>query len=337
MIKILEVNPNTNDAMSFYRGRGPLQALQKKYSKEIEFFPMGSTINTNWDFLNIFDAVFILRPYEEQHLNLINICNQFGIKTWVDYDDLLTDVPVDNPAHVHYRGESTKKTIHAILNNCTVATFATKHLWETMGKDVKQKSYVVPNAHNGKILRTPVSFEEHPKVVWRGSTTHTRDLQQFEGPIREAMRGQEGWIIEFMGVNPVHITDYCEALYTPYMAKNTYFRYLTEIKGSINIVPLSHRSEDINFNKAKSNIAWLESSYAGMVSLAPDWEEWRRPGVVNYQNQKDFFNKLTAMMKGKIDLKSLHEASWQYIQSELTLDKINETRYNIIQSHLMPD
>lgn len=336
MIKILEVNPNTNDAMSFYRGRGPLQHLQKKYRKEIDFHPMGPQVNNNWDFLNIFDAVFIIRPYGDQHVELIKTCVQFGIPVWIDFDDLLIDVPIDNPAHIGYRDDSCKKIIHQIMKMCTVCTFATEHLMKEMGKNILHKSFVVPNAHNTKLLRFPMTYKPYKKVVWRGSSTHIRDLQQFEGPVREVMR-DSGWVTEFMGDNPIHITDYIEAIYTPYMNKNRYFQYLSEIEGSINIVPLSHRESELNFNKSKSNIAWLESTYAGMVSLAPDWQEWQKPGIINFKDHVDFREKLTAMIKGEYDLKALQAQSWQYIQDELSLDKINEIRYEIICSNLKLD
>ena len=134
-----------------------------------------------------------------------------------------------------------------------------------------------------------------------------------------------------MGMNPIAITDYADAIYSPYMDKNAYFRYLSQIEGSISIVPLSHRKSELNFNKSKSNIAWLEATYAGMVSLAPNWPEWRKPGIINYIDDLDFKEKLTAMIEGKYDLESLHKLSWQYICSELTLDKTNQQRLSVIR------
>lgn len=342
MIKILEVNPNTNDAMSFYRGRGPLQQLKKSYPTEIDFYPMGSGINCNWDMLGIFDLVFLLRPFDQGHINLMTTCKQYGIPTWVDYDDLLTNVPIENPAYPTYSTNAAKKNIKDILDMASVITFSTEHLRQTMGKDVLEKSYTIPNAHYNKMLRNPAPFFPHKKVVWRGSKTHERDLQQFEGPIRDVMKnyqknGNIEWNIEFMGMYPLSVTDYIESIFIPYMDKNSYFRYLSEVEGSISIVPLSHRPEELDFNKSKSNIAWLEATYAGMVCLCPDWPEWRKPGIVNYKDNLDFKEKLTAMIEGKFDLKSLHQLSWQYICSELTLEKVNQQRLSVIRLSQKPD
>lgn len=347
MIKILEVNPNSNDAMSLYRGRGPLIHLQKTYKGEIEFHPSSrpGEVHTEWDYIKIFDAVFIMRPTHEHHANVVKACNTYGIPVWVDFDDLLTDIPINNPAHVGYMNTKKNKFMDEILDGCTFATFSTEYLRQKMGHKILHKSHVVPNALDLSIFKKPSLIGSKKKILWRGGSTHERDIEQFERPIREVIRGfqqnKNGWIAEFMGLNPIHVTDYVDAIYTPYMSKNSYFDYLNKVNGKINIVPLSHRQEEIDFNKSKSNIAWLETLYAGFITLAPDWDEWRKPGIINYKSspdleevRKDFGNKLTAMMNGEYDLESLRQQSWQYVHKYLTLDVTNRIRYKLINLYL---
>lgn len=334
MYNILEVNPNPNDAMSLYRGRGPINRLQKTHRGELQFHPAGNQINTNWDYVTIFDMVFIMRPSNDQHLNLIKACNTFGIPVWVDYDDLLTDIPQNNPAY--FVAQNSPKYIammEEILQRCAFATFSTPELKNIMGKNILDKAHVVPNAFDRKMFKNPQPIGIEKKVFWRGGSTHVRDIYEFQGPIREVLRNSE-WFMEFMAHNPMEITDYIDATFIPYKSKADYFNYLAHVNGKISVVPLSHRPEDINFNKCKSNIAWLESTYAGLAVLAPDWDEWKRPGIINYKNKQDFGQKLTSMMKGDYDLESLRQASWKYIREELTLEKTNQTRYELIIQHL---
>lgn len=334
MINILEVNPNPNDAMSLYRGRLPLIRLQKKYRDELQFHPGGREINTNWEFLNIFDMVFIMRPNNDQHLNLIKACNAFKIPVWADWDDLLTDIPQNNPAYfVSRNSPASIAKIEEMMKRSTFATFSTPYLRETMGKHILSKSYVIPNALDREMFTEQKLIGMENKILWRGGSTHERDIYEFQGPIRETLRNS-GWVLECMGLNPIGVTDYIDAIYTPYMSKPDYFNYLTKINGKISIVPLSHRPQEITFNKCKSNIAWIESTYAGLAVLAPDWDEWRRPGIINYRDRKDMAAKLTSMMKGDYDLESLRQASWKYIREELTLEKTNQIRYDLIKQHL---
>lgn len=342
MIKILEVNPNSNDAMSLYRGRLPLIRLQKKYRGEIEFHPnsRGGEVHTEWDYLNIFDMVFLMRPTGRHMAEVVNACNLFNIPVWVDYDDLLTDIPIDNPAHPINAQQKINKDIESILDGCTFATFSTEYLKQKMGHKILEKSHVIPNALDLEIFRRPSLSGTQKKIIWRGSHTHDRDLYEFRGPIREVVRKAQqdktGWMIEFMGMNPIYITDYVDAYYAKYMSKSAYINYLSKVNAKINIVPLSHRKEEIDFNKSKSNISWLETVYGGAISLAPDWDEWKKPGIINYTDKQDFGEKLTAMMQGKYNLERLRQESWQYIRENLTLDTTNKIRYDLINLYLKP-
>ncbi len=335
MINILEVDPSSNSAMSLYRGRGPLIRLQKKYRGQIQFHPGGSNPSVEWDHLNIFDLVFIMRPTDDQHLNLIKACNNFNIPVWVDYDDLLTEIPIDNPAYlVHQNSEKYKATIDEIMRRSTFATFSTPTLMNIMGKNHLKKSTVIPNALDLEMFNQPKLIGLSNTILWRGGTTHIRDISEFQGPIREVLRNS-GWILECMGGhNPMAITDYIDAIYTPYMGKANYFRYLSNMNSKISIVPLSHREQEINFGKSKSNIAWIESTYAGCAVLAPNWPEWQRPGIVNYTDKQDFYKKLNSMMNGEYDLESLRIQSWNFIRQELNLQKTNLIRYELIKQHL---
>ena len=334
MINILEINPNPNDAMSLYRGRGPLMRLQKKHSNEIAFYPSGRSMSTDWDQINIYDIIFIMRPSSPEALNIIKACNAYGVPVWADYDDLLTNIPIDNPAYILERNsEQYKFRIQEIMKRCTVLTFSTEHLMHEMAPDFIGKSRVIPNGIDQKIFSRPKTLGIENKILWRGGSTHNRDIYEFRDPIIRSTRNTD-WLVEFMGMNPIYITDYIDGIYTPYIPKAAYMNYLSNYNGKIGIVPLSHREQDIAFNKSKSNIAWIEMTYEGLAVLAPDWEEWRRPGIVNYTDTNDFHKKLTSMMNDEYDLESHRLQSWRYIRQELDLEILNKERYALIKDCL---
>ena len=101
MINILECVPNTNDPTSFYRGRLPLLRLQKQYPEKIMLHPYHNG-SVNWDYILLFDLVFLQRPADAHYFNILRAAKQFGIPVWIDYDDLLCDIPKDNPACDNY-------------------------------------------------------------------------------------------------------------------------------------------------------------------------------------------------------------------------------------------
>jgi hypothetical protein len=106
------------------------------------------------------------------------------------------------------------------------------------------------------------------------------------------------------------------------------FYKLKMFSSKIHIVTLYER----DFNLSKSNISWIESTIAGSVVLAPDWEEWKKPGIVNYASKEDFKEKLQDLINGKYNLWLNHKTSLDYILNNLSLKKVNKERLKILNS-----
>jgi len=328
VINILEVNPGPNQAMSFYRGRLPFIRLQKKYSDQLMIHPYYKLNKPTWDYLLWFDLVFMQRPADEDNVAIAQACKRYNIPLWTDFDDLLTNIPADNPAHDAYQGEY-QDNIEEIIRLSTVITVSTQDLKDYLDNNFNcgSRTVVIPNAFDSHTLPHTPKFKRSKKILWRGTSTHQKDLFEFKDEIVRVMNSNKKWTLDFMGYNPFFITEHIRHSYTPKMELDSYFEVLPRLNHSICIVPL----HDCEFNRAKSNIGWQEATYAGAVCLAPDFEEWNYPGIINYTDQKDFEEKLTAMIKGEMDLKAFHTQSWQYINDHLSLDKINEERYKIIE------
>jgi hypothetical protein len=327
MINLLEVIPKTNDAMSFYRGRLPLLRLQKQFHDQISLYPYHNGAPT-WDYMLLFDCVFMQRPYNSHHYEVLKSAKRNNLKIWVDYDDLLCGIPTDNPAKDAY-GPEEIKMIGDFIRNADVVTVSTADLKKYLAKKYGYagKMKVIPNALDTGVFHQQPKFKNSKNILWRGSGTHQNDLMEFADPIIDCLNKNEKWRIDFMGYNPFFITNKIKNhTYTRKLSLDKYIDLLPRLNHSICIVPL----HECPFNRSKSNIAWIESTYAGAVCLAPDWEEWQKPGVVTYKDKADFHAKLKAMISGKYPLKKLHQQSWQYISENLTLDKVNKLRYELM-------
>ena len=68
--------------------------------------------------------------------------------------------------------------------------------------------------------------------------------------------------------------------------------------------------------------------------LAPDWEEWRRPGIVNYSNASDFGAKLARLMDehtgGIAGAPPNVALSRAYVREHLGLRLVNKERWSIL-------
>jgi len=95
----------------------------------------------------------------------------------------------------------------------------------------------------------------------------------------------------------------------------------------LTIVPLKNYA----FNHAKSNIAWLETTLAGGLVVAPKWTEWNHKGVLKYNNRPEFKQKVIDVLKGKVNIEKNRAASMAVIKEKYNLDVRNLERWEIIE------
>jgi vacuolar-type H+-ATPase catalytic subunit A/Vma1 len=84
-----------------------------------------------------------------------------------------------------------------------------------------------------------------------------------------------------------------------------------------------------SLNYCKSNIAWLEATSVGAAIIAPDWEEWRKPGIIRYDSIEKYGELLLNYQSD-----NLHEhwaKSREYIMENLTLEKVNKQRVKLVE------
>src|ERR1035437_9869971 len=93
------------------------------------------------------------------------------------------------------------------------------------------------------------------------------------------------------------------------------------------IVPLV----DSEFNRAKSNIAWLEGTYAGAAVVARSLPEFGVPGCIHYEDPKEFSNVVRDALASSERRKSAVRKSWSHIsKAGLHLSDVNHIRQEVL-------
>lgn len=325
-MKLLILSHNANDATSFYRAAGPFNALRS----QIQFTILPSGTKYGWSNMGEFDIVFLQRPYTDTDVSNAATAKQMGKKVWIDYDDLLTEVPRSNPLYFEYAKPKVKLNIECLIHMADALTFSTKTLMENfnLSPGIKKNKIVevIPNAFDNTLFSFG-KFSEKNDVVWRGSVTHEDDLRAYAADIISVMKDHGGQI-HFIGDDPYFITselhpDSVRAYQV--MEVMSYFEFIKQGLGQIWIVPL----RDNRFNRSKSNITWLEATMAGGCCVCPDWSEWVLACVLTYRNSlKNEFKKITSV-KNSVR-KNLYEWSVDTIKRELLLTTTNKQRLKII-------
>ena len=331
MKTILAMCPNESDATSYYRGVGPLWAMKKAGMANVVL----TAPTTQWPILTGGDILFMQRPYSRTHFEMAVGAKSYGIPLWVDYDDNMLAVPVDNPAHSVFNTPDTQKNIQTILAIADVVTVSTRELANTfLGFRVnsnKSECVVIPNAVDDsapwyrKRLDGKIETRKNT-ILWRGSNTHQKDLMTYADKILMVNTDKHEW--NFIGYNPFFLTEkLTNVSYYPGGDISAYHHTIQKLAPEIMIVPLF----DNALNRSKSNIAWLEGTLAGAACLVPDWDEWKKPGAIRYDEENNsFFNQLSRMIEDPSDFAVYNQKSFEYIKNHLVLSKVNELRKSVL-------
>lgn len=330
MKKIICVTPEGRHITSFYRFLGPFQELQKDKQIEIEvphqFF---------WPETQRADIVFLQRPSEASHMQVIGLCKNMGIPTWVDYDDDLFDIPIDNKAYSSY-GPKEKEMMKWIIQNVGKVSVSTdtlkEKLIEVSGVD-ENKIVTIRNAVHTKLydrMKIVPKKKKDKIVFWRGPESHASDLYSVKDELIEVVKARPDWKFYFAGFCPYFLMNEIpkeQFFYVQPCDITLYLRFLGELEPQITIVPLL----DNPLNRAKSNIAWLEATWAKSAVLAPDFPEWKQPGVWRYETAPMFKDLLLEMTNLQTILQDNVSASKLKIDGAYCLHQQNSYRQQIIE------
>lgn len=333
MIKILVSSALKQDSTSFYRAYGVFPNLARQLGGDLiitDFTTRGMT----WADLASFDILFLQRPYHPSLLDLATYARQLGVKIWVDYDDNLFELPIEHKAFAMYSDPQVRKAMIGMLTLADVVTVSTNQLATTFKEmGVTSPIKVVPNALNDDFftLADHCNFDSSV-IAWRGSDTHFFDLAEYTEGLIKGITATPGTTWHFFGMLPIFLAKAVDnkrlAVSVPEDPIVYHFKF-KKIAPRVMHVPLG----DNPLNRSKSNIAWIEATFAGAVCIAPDWPEWRRPGIINYTSHEHFGN-LLANLPDASDLRSLWQQSRDYITENLLLTRVNAQRVAIVEELL---
>jgi len=330
-MKLLVVTVNKNDSTSFYRANGVLGDLKKQMPLEITSINYTDMLDWTWATFIMFDVIFMQRPFREVGFQIAQFCRNLNIPLWIDYDDNLLDIPKDNKSYAVYGNDIVKKNIIETIKLANVVTVSTNALKEVL-KAHNPNIRVIPNAFNDHIFnyRSQTIRKRGNLMLWRGSDTHNLDIYTYKDQINEMQSLFTNCVFAYCGFNPFFINETSNKRHFKTIDPIQYFKQIYGWSPMAMQVPLA----DSIFNRCKSNIAWIEGSFAGAVCLVPDWEEWQMPGTVRYSNPAEYGEKMKLLLNNNFNYRKYNDLSWEYIMDNLTLSKVNGQRIEILKGLL---
>jgi hypothetical protein len=327
MAEILVLTVSSSDTCAFYRSAGVIKDLRRKTDNNITLVQMDQ-VALNWSFITQFDLVMIQRAFTKDILSLCGYIKQCGIRLWVDYDDNLFALNPENPAYSIYNNPDIQANIKGILGVADVVSVPTEYLRQSYS-EFNKNIIVIPNALNDLLFKRPVEMPKRTNnIVWRGPEAHIFDLMSYSKQLNTATKEFPEWRFMFMGFSPWFLTETNNKGNIPSLDIVVYMKALLDMAPSCLHVPL----HDNTFNRCKSNIAYIEATYAGSVCIAPSW--WNAPGSIPYTDTESYYEAIRSVLSGEVDKAKLNKEAWEYVCDCLLLSKVNIQRLDIINSLL---
>lgn len=327
-MKIAVVGKKVESAVTYYRATVPIADLCRCEGWQFAvFMPKDLTV----DVLHYFDVVFLHRPISPDEISVIWMAKQMGVKVWIDIDDLLWKIPLANPANVVFTPRDRTELMKAFINADAI-TCSTPALADAILKEYNRHAVVIPNAWNDRAGdMEPFDEKANPRTIfYRGSNTHDGDLYTH----RDAFRPIPGTRFLFMGTLPWYFAKgyggHLPVIYHEAWTNNilSYFARIREINPTFFVVPL----EDNDFNRAKSNIAAIEATDAGAVTIYPSYmpEFAKFPGIP-YDDAEHLARILQELAETPMsELAHVWAMAKNYVLDNLKLSEVNQIRKEII-------
>lgn len=313
-MRVLLLTENKHDATSFYRGAGIVSDLSIKTKAQIDVFNWDD-LKPDWTVFAMYDLVYMQRPLTKTAVDAAVYLKMMGKRLWIDWDDDYINIPT---YHFYVlQLQSYRENIKQLAGMADIITVTTNAL-NTVYSQFNSNILIIPNAIPAALFNK-VKYSNSGGVFWRGSHLHFPNVIHYASEIQRVI--DTGIKIRFMGLNPFFLKSYTML---PEMDIYNYIDHYRKISPKFSFVVLI----DNAFNRSRSNIAWIEATISGTVCLAPDWEEWKKPGIINYSTREEFISKFIEM--NERDLTNYYEESCDYIAENLILEKVNKIRAEIL-------
>lgn len=319
IIKIGAVISAPLGACSYYRSIGPYSKIENVLFNTLE--------KGNWSVYSNLNLLYFERPVFNQFIDGIKLAKSFNIPVIIDFDDDLFSIPKYNPSHTFYSKKENRQNIILACELADAITVTTPSLKEVYSKWNNNVS-IIENAWNNYNFPFDKNEASNNKIInWRGSATHRDDLLSFKNGILDASNELTDWTWSWMGKDIDFITKHIKNKIVFEEAEIIkYFNNLYELSPAIQIVPL----ENNTFNKSKSNISWIEATWAGAVTIGPDLPEWNRPGIIRVSNNKEMKECIIELSRNYELRNKYWSESKNFITNNLLIKNINNKRKDLL-------
>lgn len=220
-----------------------------------------------------YETVFVQRIHDWESFYVLERLKKAGKRIVYDIDDDIFNMDRDNPAaRVIGRDEQMAALSCMKLADCVTTT--NEELQERLEAMLEVSPLVVPNAIDVDWW-TPTPFtgspDEWKRIFWQGGDTHGDDWRECIEAVDAVMAERSDVRVVILGFLPPAVLSMLKTQYwkgrvefLEFMSPETYVQMRKHVRAEVGLAPL----RDTLFNRAKSNLKFLEYSAMGMPTVA---------------------------------------------------------------------
>ncbi len=271
-LRILAIaNSPASEPCTFARVITPLNALQREGRVEYGFahlMPWNVAATRHIvRHMRDWDLVWLTRPQQYVVLPIIRAARRQGKPVLVDIDDWLLDIPADHPHAAFFRPRPRQEIIRTALRSADAITTSTPVIAEHC-KRLGLRVHVLPNAVDcAQFVRQPCSDRDVLTLAFCGTMSHHADVSLIAPALRQALHTHEGRVrVVSVGCPIPDVQGLADYTHHDFVPATDYPRLLSDLRVDIGLAPL----HDTPFDRAKSDIKYLEYSAVGATTIASD-------------------------------------------------------------------
>lgn len=255
--------------------------------------------------------------------NIAGVAPLFDRPIVFEIDDYYHGVPPSNPLYDN-RHQAIELT-DTMLKLASVAVFSTQRLARCYASRCKRQA-ILPNAIDPDMWpdATRVAWTDGCQFGWAGSPTHNADLAVMRKPLANVLaRNHDAWVIRMGAHNADSLMPevprdrIVENAWEPH--PHTLHRYYRQV--DVALAPLAINE----FNRAKSNIKFLEAGACGAVTVATQIDPYAQdPGpniLINSNDPQEWEHELDRLANDS-DLRArLGAAAREFVLERYTINR----------------
>lgn len=269
----------------------------------------------------------------------------FKIPVIVDTDDNVRFVRPSNPGYQGYHPGSeamhwNRFSIQKVYDALTVSTDNLKQFH----KNEHQRIFVVPNSIDFKHWDYKIKKKNDGFVHlnFNGSAAHTEGIDILKKPLLEIMRKYPHTVFSTPHIYEFKFKDYPENIrqrlqFMPWFKLKEFPKKMAEVGPDIGLAPLC----DNLFNRAKSNLRWMEYTALGVPVVCSRVEAYksikhRKTGLFAIE-QEEWYNGMAELIESedlRISLaKNAHKELKEHFNIEINAPKVIPIYREIIKKY----